>query len=349
MHAVIVSDAWHPQVNGVVRSLEATAEKMREWGHRVTLITPDAFRSIPMPTYPDIRLALFPGKRVAAKLTALSPEAVHIATEGPLGWAARRWCLRQRFPFTTSYHTQFPEYVRLRAPVPLWLTYGLLRWFHAPAEATLVPTPTQRKRLLDHGFRNVRLWSRGVDTRRFRPLQDGERPAEMRLPGPVSVYLGRVAVEKNIEAFLDISLPGTKVVIGDGPDLAKLKASHPAVKFLGFRRGDELARLLAAADVFVFPSRTDTFGLVLLEAMACGVPVAAYPVTGPIDVVDDSCGVLDEDLRDAIIAALNLEQSACRKHALRYSWDTATEQFLQGLRPHEGIDKPILGDHRPLA
>lgn len=330
MKIVIVSDAWRPQVNGVVRTLETTAKHLELRGHDVTFITPDGFRTVPLPTYPDIRIALFPRRRVRRMLDAANADAVHIATEGPLGFAARRWCIDHGFPFTTSYHTQFPEYLRLRFPLPLALSYALVRRFHNAAACTLTPTRAQQRTLTAHGFRNVELWSRGVDTKLFRPYGKGALP----FPRPVSLYFGRVSVEKNIEAFLDLPLPGTKVVLGDGPDLARLKRKYPDVEFFGAKSGEDLARHVAAADVFVFPSCTDTFGLVLLEAMACGVPVAAFPVTGPVDVVNHGVsGVLDEDLHAAVLGALQLHPEDCRQHALAFRWEAATQQFIDHLHP----------------
>jgi glycosyltransferase involved in cell wall biosynthesis len=265
---------------------------------------------------------------VARRLERLEPTAVHIATEGPIGLAARRWCRRTGHPFTTAYHTQFPEYVRARAPVPLSLGYAWMRWFHGAAARTLVATPSMRRQLEARGFSNLATWSRGVDSELFQP---GDKQF-LQLPRPVWLYLGRVAVEKGIEDFLRLDLPGSKLVVGDGPARAGLAAQFPQAHFVGFKHGEDLARHIAAADVFVFPSRTDTFGLVLLEAMACGVPVAAYPVTGPIDVVvDGRTGVLDEDLERAAMAALELEPAACRAHALGYSWEACTRQFVAAL------------------
>lgn len=332
---LIVTDAWYPQVNGVVRTLEMTANQLRDWGHEVSFLTPQSFRTLPLPTYPDIRLALFPRRRVHRILDARAPDAVHIATEGPLGWAARAWCLQNDVDFTTSYHTQFPEYLKLRMPwLPLWLGYALFRRFHAPAKRTLVPTPTQQRRLQQHGFRNVVVWSRGVDTETFRPCS---KQALAHLPRPVSLYLGRVSIEKNLDEFLRLPLPGSKVIIGDGPDLARLQRDYPDAHFLGYRFGEDLVQHLAAADVFVFPSRTDTFGLVLLEAMACGVPVAAYPVTGPVDVIRDGItGALNEDLHAAVLAALAIDGRNSRAHAMRYSWEACTADFLRYLSAPEG-------------
>lgn len=337
MRIAIVTDAWEPQVNGVVHTLSRTGEELEARGYRVCFLTPQAFPTVPCPTYPSIRLALWPGRALAAQLDRCAPAALHIATEGPLGLAARAYCRRRGLAFTTSYHTQFPEYVRLRAPVPVALSYRFLRWFHGAARRTLVATPSMRRQLIGHDFDNVVIWSRGVDTELFRP-----RPKDfLRAPRPIAMYVGRVAVEKNIEAFLAMDLPGTRYVVGDGPDLDGLRRCHPDVCFTGFKFGAELASYLAAADVFVFPSRTDTFGLVLLEAMACGVPVAAYPVTGPLDVVRNGVtGVLDDDLRQATLGALRLDSAACRSYALTHTWQAATRQFL-GHLAFTGVAEPV--------
>ena len=328
MRLAIVTDAWLPQTNGVVRTLSVTSSQLQRSGHVVEIIEPRAFRTLPCPTYPEIRLALRPYGRLAAQLSALDPDSVHIATEGPLGMAARRWCRRRGRAFTTSYHTRFPEYVRARAPVPLRLSYAHLRRFHGAAARTLVGTPSMMRALQERGFRNLALWSRGVDTDLFRP---GPK-AFLDLPRPIWLYFGRVAVEKGIDDFLRLDLPGTKLVVGDGPGIAECRRRHPEAVYAGYRHGEELAAYVAASDVFVFPSRTDTFGLVLLEAMACGLPVAAYPVTGPLDVVTHGVnGMLGEDLRAAALAALDLDPRACREHALRYTWEAATGQFLEHL------------------
>jgi len=327
---LVVSDAWHPQVNGVVRTLDTTRRELEAMGHAVEVVGPDRFRTFPMPSYPEIRLALRPGARLARIMEEARADAVHIATEGPLGLAARRWCRRRGIPFTTAYHTRFPEYVRERAPVPLALSYALVRRFHAPASAVMVATQTIEDDLVRRGFRNIRRWSRGVDTELFRP-----RPKNfLDLPRPIFACVGRVAVEKNIEAFLALDLPGTKLVVGDGPALEALRRRFPDAVFAGARHGEELARHFAAADVFIFPSRSDTFGLVLLEALACGVPVAAYPVPGPLDVIGDSgAGVLDHDLRKAALAALTIDPVLCREHALRFTWRASAQQFLDNLMP----------------
>ena len=330
MKIALVTDAWLPQTNGVVRTLTITAERLSQAGHEVTAITPVDFRTVPCPTYPEIRLSLFAAARVRRRLDALDPDAVHIATEGPLGLAARRWCLRRGRSFTTSYHTQFPEYVRARVPIPVAVSYAFLRWFHGSAAHTLVATPSMQNALAERGFRNLVLWSRGVDTELFRPRDE----SFLELPRPIWLYFGRVSVEKGIEEFLALDLPGTKLVVGDGPATESLRRKYAGAVFTGYRFGDELARHVAAADVFVFPSRTDTFGLVLLEAMACGIPVAAFPVTGPIDVVVNGVtGVLSEDLRAAALTALHLDRRACREHALRYTWEAATRQFIASLAP----------------
>ena len=339
MRVAIVTDAWSPQVNGVVTTLQRTAAMLGTLGHDVRVFSPDGHRTIPCPTYPEIRLALWPGKRLAADLDAFAPGAIHVATEGPLGMAAARYCTARRFAFTTSYHTQFPQYVRKRLPIPEKLTYALLRRHHSQARRTLVATEHQRRELVANGFRNVVLWSRGVDTELFHPRGRGHLPHAR----PIFAYLGRVAVEKNIRAFLDLDLPGTKVVIGDGPDRPVLESCYPSAVFLGFKFGVELAQALSSADVFVFPSRTDTFGLVMLEAMACGTPVAAYPVTGPIDVVAPGVtGVLDEDLGKAALAALALDREGCRRVASTWTWERASAQFFGHLvRARDGHDLAV--------
>ena len=330
MKIAIVTDAWRPQVNGVVRTYENTVIQLNKLGHEVRVLNHEHHRTVPCPSYPSIRLAILPKRRLAAQLTAFGPDAIHIATEGPLGHAARSWCLQNGLPFTTSFHTQFPEYIRLRAPVPVAWSYAYLRRFHRPARRILVPTPSQRRRLLDRGFHNVEVWSRGVDMALFKPRDK----TFLELPRPLFMYMGRVAVEKNIEAFLEPELPGSKVVVGDGPDLDKLRKKYRDVRFTGFRFGEELAQHLAAADVFVFPSLTDTFGIVMLEAMACGVPVAAYPVTGPVDVVENGVtGVLDNDLRKAALAALELNPRDCIDFARSHSWLRCSELFASRLAP----------------
>jgi glycosyltransferase involved in cell wall biosynthesis len=337
MRLAIVTDAWLPQVNGVVRTLTHTIRELESAGHEVTVISPADFRTIACPTYPEIRLSIFAGRAVRRRLEALDPDAIHVATEGPLGLAARNWCVRTGRPFTSAYHTQFPEYVRARAPIPLSLGYAAVRWFHGRATRTLVTTPSMRRVLEEKGFHNLALWGRGVDTQLFRPRDK----AFLDLPRPVFLYFGRVAVEKGIEDFLRLDLPGTKLVVGDGPAAAELRRRYPATVFAGYRFGEDLAAHIAASDVFVFPSRTDTFGLVLLEAMACGIPVAAYPVPGPVDViVDGVTGVLLDDLRAAALAALRLDPEACRAHAVAQSWEACTRQFVGALATSHRLHSP---------
>jgi glycosyltransferase involved in cell wall biosynthesis len=281
-----------------------------------------------MPGYSSIRLALFPQSRVNKWLDEVQPDAIHISTEGPLGAAARRYCIKRGLQFTTCYHTKFPEYIRARAPIPLSVGYAWIRGFHSKAARLMVSTPSLMKELQDRGFKNLVHWGKGVDTQLFRPRDK----AYLKDTRPIFMYLGRVAVEKNIEAFLELDLPGSMYVVGDGPDLETLKKRYPKVHFTGFRRGEELASTLAAADVFVFPSRTDTFGLVLLEAMACGVPVAAYPVTGPVDVVQQGItGFCDVDLKKAAVACLELDGKKCRAYAEKFSWKAAAEEFLRNM------------------
>ncbi len=330
MRIMIVTDAWEPQVNGVVRTLKATRAELEAMGHQVDILTPLEFRTVPCPTYPDIRLSLLPGSKVGARLRAFAPDALHIATEGPLGLAARRFALRSELPFTTAYHTRFPEYVQARFAFPLAWTYAFLRWFHAPSKAVMAPTQVVKRDLDARGFENVRLWSRGVDHTIFKP----QKCHRLQTEPPIFLYVGRVAVEKNIEAFLKLDLPGSKWVAGVGPALEGFKARYTDVNFLGVLSQQELAEVYASADVFVFPSKTDTFGLVLLEAMACGLPVAAYPVTGPIDVITDPrAGALDEDLRAGCLRALELKRADVVEYAKRFSWRAATEQFVSHLHP----------------
>jgi glycosyltransferase involved in cell wall biosynthesis len=326
----LVSDAWLPQTNGVVRTLRETARCLSAAGHEVRLVTPLPFSTFPCPGYAEIRLAAWPWRRVARILDAFEPDTVHIATEGPIGLAGRQWCRNRGRRFTTSFHTRFPEYVRLRVPIPENWTWRALRWFHDPAARTLVPTATQQGELAARGFHSPVVWGRGVDTGLFYPRRGADLPGL----GPHLMYMGRVAVEKNIGAFLALELPGTKWVVGGGPALDSLQAAWPAVNFVGPKHGEELAALLASADAFVFPSRTDTFGIVLLEAMACGLPVAAYPVPGPRDVIrHGESGILAEDLAEAVRGALQLDRAACRQHALEHTWERATEQFCAHLVP----------------
>lgn len=328
MRIVIATDAWSPQVNGVVNTLRNTRDALREMGHDVMMVTPEGCRTIPCPTYPEIRLALFQGRRIQKLLDEFGPDHVHIATEGTIGLTMHRVCRRRGIRFTTAYHTQFPEYVRARVPIPVSVTARLLRWFHGRAVRTLVPTQAIKDLLESRGFSNVVIWSRGVNTELFRP----DNPQPYDLPRPIWIYVGRVAVEKNIELLLGLDVPGSKVIIGDGPDRERLSAEYPDCHFVGYKFGEELASHIAGGDAFAFPSRTDTFGLVMLEAMACGLPVAALPVTGPIDVVrNGETGILDEDLAKACLAALKLDGARCRQYAETRSWARATEQFYTHL------------------
>jgi len=329
MRITIVTDAWYPQVNGVVRTLATTGDELRAMGHEVKYITPQDFNTIPCPTYPEIRLALWPDRKIARMIEEAQPSAIHIATEGPLGHAARGYCIRRGLPFTSAYHTKFPEYVHARTGLPVSWSYSVMRRFHNKSSGVMVATESLRNELERWGIKNVKPWTRGVDIELFQP-----RPPILDLPGPILMYVGRVAVEKNIGAFLALDRPGTKVVVGDGPQRAELERKYPDVVFVGAKEGEQLAAHYASADVFVFPSRTDTFGLVLIEAMACGVPVAAYPVPGPLDVVGDSgAGVLDEDLGKAVDGALLIDREVPRAHAQNFTWRRCAEVFLQNLEP----------------
>ena len=330
MRIAIVTDAWHPQRNGVVRVLDTLAATLGGMGHQVAVFEPGQFQVMPCPSYPEIPLALFPGRRLAAMIEDFAPDAVHIATEGPLGWAARGWCLKNGHPFTTAYHTKFPHYVRARTGVPLAWPYALIRRFHAPSSAVMCPSPSVFEELGQWGFANAVEWSHGVDIRTFRP-----QPKDfLDVPRPLFLYVGRVAVEKNLPAFLALDLPGTKMVVGDGPARAALMKRYPDVDWRIANGDAELSRYFAAADCFVFPSLTDTFGLVMLEALASGVPVAAFAVPGPLDVVGDApVGVLGPDLKAAALAALDVDPDACRDYAAGFSWERVAGQFLSLLRP----------------
>jgi glycosyltransferase involved in cell wall biosynthesis len=325
MRIAIVSDAWHPQVNGVVRTLAAIRNGLAAAGHDAAVFGPDRYRTIPCPGYSTIQLAIGAGPSLGRDLTAFGPHALHIATEGPLGLVARGFCLAQGWSFTTAYHTRFPEYLRARCGLPLAWSYAVLRRFHAPSQAVMVATETVRRELAARRFARVVAWTRGVDTALFRP---GCKPA-LALPRPVFLYIGRVAVEKNLPAFLGLDLPGSKLVVGDGPSLPAMQRRYPHVHFAGAQAGEALVRHYAAADVLVMPSRTETFGLVLLEALACGLPVAAFPSAGPSDVIADSgAGVIDEDLGRAARAALSIPGERCVAHARRFSWQASVEQFI---------------------
>lgn len=324
----IVSDAWHPQINGVVRTIDETNRELAALGHQVTMITPQDFRSFPCPTYPDIRLSLaWPGK-VAALIKASRADYIHIATEGPIGLMARRWCRSHKVAFTTSYHTRFPEYVAARAPVPLSWLYGFMRWFHNGGQGCMVATPSLEAELRAKGFNHLRRWSRGIDLSRFYPRPKSDEPYGLKRP--IFISIGRLAPEKNLEAFLKLDLPGTKLIVGDGPARAQLEAQYPEAHFTGTLQGDALARAYSEADVFVFPSITDTFGNVILEALASGVPVAAFPVTGPVDIitVESNAGALSTDLQKACLAALLCQPSGALRLAENFTWENATKQFV---------------------
>ncbi len=339
MRIAIVTDAWLPQVNGVVRTLQTIQRELRQMGHEVQIFSPDLYGSIPCPTYPEIRLAFVRSAVIGQAIADFLPDAVHLATEGPLCLAARRWCLRTGLPFTTAYHTHFPDYVAQRTGLPSAWFWRYIRWFHGPAQAVLVSTPSVRAQLRAHGVANVRKWGRGVELDLFTP-DAPPPPAFATLPRPIQLYVGRVAVEKNLEAFLDSDHPGTKIVVGDGPSRAALERRYPTAHFLGALFGEALAGAYAGADVFVFPSRTDTFGLVMIEALAAGTPVAAYPVTGPVDIVTPETGALAERLEEAIAAALTRDRAACAAYGRGFSWRRSAEEFLAGLH---AID-PLLLD-----
>jgi glycosyltransferase involved in cell wall biosynthesis len=332
MRVLIVTDAWAPQVNGVVRTLEAVRSELVASGHQVDIIAPDQFRSLPCPSYPEIRLAVPPAGSVGARIAASAPDAIHIATEGPLGLAARRWCITQQRPFTTAYHTQFPDYVAKRTGLPARWFWRYIRWFHGPAHAVLVSTPSLARQLGAHGLPQSRHWGRGVALDRFHPAVV-HHSALADLPRPIQLYVGRIAVEKNIEAFLANGHSGSKVVVGAGPALTALKRRYPRVSFMGALHGEELASVYASADVFVFPSKTDTFGLVMIEALACGTPVAAFPVPGPLDVLQEGVGCMDEDLDQAISGALHCSRTACADFGRRFTWAASAHQFLAALAP----------------
>ena len=344
MRILLATDAWEPQVNGVVRTLTRIVAELRDLGDEVEVISPDQFPSFPLPTYPEIKLAVGAYEKVQEKFKSFEPEAIHIATEGPIGLAARRICLEWKLPFTTSYHTRFPEYVSARLPVPLAAGYAYMKWFHKPSGRLMVATPTLRDELAKHGFRNLSQWSRGVDTEIFRPLRPGETNPYEGLKRPIFHNVGRVAVEKNTEAFVKLGLPGTKVVVGDGPQREELSQRYPEVVFAGARFGAELSAYFAGADAFVFPSLTDTFGLVLLEAMASGTPVAAFSAPGPIDLIPGSgAGVLalghTDGLREACLDCLRLDRQAVRAFAEQFSWPACAEEFRRNLQPYPEPEK----------
>ena len=333
MRILMVTDAWRPQVNGVVLTLERLAEALVPFGAELDFFTPLEFRTLPLPTYPDIRLALTTPARVARHIEAAHADHVHIVTEGPLGILARRYCIARRLPFTTSYHTRFPEYLSARLPVPERWAYRWLRRFHNAGNGCLVATKSLAEDLTARGFTGLKPWTRGVDNAVFHP----DHRRDLGLPRPIFLCVGRVAVEKNLPAFLDLELPGSKLVVGEGPELAHLKTRYPDAHFWGFRPNEDLAGIYASADVFVFPSRTDTFGNVIIEALASGTPVAAYPVTGPIDIVGDGVGgVVSEDLREAAMRCLDIDRASARTVAARYTWQECARQFLDHVREAGG-------------
>jgi len=340
MRISLASDAWHPQVNGVVRSVSTTVEGLRRLGHDVDVIEPSLFWTVPCPTYPEIRLSLACARKVRKMLDEAQPDSIHIATEGPIGWAARSWCLRNKRHYTTAFHTRFPDYVSIRTGIPVGWIWKVMRRFHGPAERTFAATMSLADELRSRGLERTHLWPRGVDLEQFNP-NVAPHPAMAKLPRPILLNVGRVAPEKNIEAFLDLDVEGSKVVVGGGPALDRMKAAYPNVLFLGSKEGAELASTYTAADVFVFPSRTDTFGLVNIEALACGLPIAAYPVPGPADILggdgqgihggDERIGALDEDLAKAVSQALDANRHAAVVEAAHYSWDRCTSLFVAGL------------------
>lgn len=347
MRILIVTDAWYPQANGVVRTLSTTIKILRSRGHEVEILEPSAFRSIPMPGYHEIRLAITTKSKVRDRITEYAPDVIHIATEGPLGFWARLCCVSNGWNFTTAYHTQFPEYLRLRLPIPLAWPYRYLRWFHSKARYTMVATESMREILKSRGFNNLVHWSRGVDLELFKPNAHKLKIND----SPILAYVGRVAVEKSIEEFLNLDVQGEKHVVGDGPELEQLKSRYPEAVFHGFHSGQDLVDRIAAADVMVFPSRTDTFGLVLIEAMACGVPVAAYPVPGPVDlIINGGNGWTDNDLKLAVKNALRVKPEDCRSFAEGFSWDRSVDQFLSNITPADFDEqKNGISDQKPVS
>jgi glycosyltransferase involved in cell wall biosynthesis len=328
MRILVATDAWHPQVNGVVRTLTTMAQAAKSLGAEVSFLTPQSFRTFALPSYRDLRVALPRPARIARLIEEARPDNIHIATEGPIGLAVRFYCRKRGLPFTTSFHTRFPEYISARAPIPESWIWSVLRRFHGASQAVMAATPALASELRGRGFQNVVLWPRGVDAQLFHQRAG----ADLGLTRPVFLSVGRVAVEKNLEAFLALDLPGTKVVVGDGPARAALERDFPDTVFLGSRQGEALAQTYAAADVFVFPSKTDTFGLVLLEALASGVPVAAFPVTGPRDVIGDApVGALRDDLREACLAALNLSPQHCLSFAATQTWEASAQAFINNI------------------
>jgi glycosyltransferase involved in cell wall biosynthesis len=346
MRILIATDAWRPQVNGVVSTLERMTQAAAVFGVKFEFLTPQGMWTAPLPTYPEIRLAITSLRRVGRRIEEAAPDHIHIATEGPIGWLTRRYCLRNKRIFTTSYHTRFPEYVAARIGVPEWLTYAGLRHFHSPSAAVMAPTPTIGADLTRRGFPRVRLWTRGVNHALYRPRSK----RTLDLPRPIFLSVGRVAVEKNLEGLLDLDLPGSTVIVGDGPARRHLQRRYPHAHFLGAKHGEALADVYASADVFVFPSRTDTFGIVLIEALASGLPVAAFPVPGPIDVVGPGAGVLDEDLRAACLKALTISRESAREHSLRFTWEESARQFLDNIEMSRSpLPLPLARELEPVG
>ena len=336
MKLLLATDAWQPQVNGVVRTLNQVVGGLKDKGHDVEVVAPADYPTVPLPTYPEIKIAYWL-KGLRQRVEHFDPDAIHIATEGPIGQFVRKLCLKNGYTFTTSFHTRFPEYISERFPIPLEWSYPSIRKFHRSAFRTLVPTDSLKNDLHKWGFNHLTVWGRGVDTDLFHP----ERKIDLGLPGPVMLNVGRVAPEKNLEAFLDLDVPGSKIVVGDGPQLETFREQYPGILFPGMKKGVELAEYYASADVFVFPSKTDTFGLVMLEALASGTPVAAFPVTGPLDVLQQGItGILQQDLALAIEQALTLDRQTCREYAEAHGWSSIADQFLQALMPING-DKVI--------
>ncbi len=332
MRIALISDAWHPQINGVVTTLANICRELQQSGHTVEMITPDRFRSWPCPGYPDVRLAFICGPWLRSILKAFNPDAIHLATEGPVGYAGRLYCRQMGFNYTSSFHSHFAEYLKLRVGMPLAVSEAYMRWFHCRSERVMVATDSLEAALVSKGYQRLVRWSRGIDTELFRP----QKKAFIEDQRPIFMFTGRVAIEKNVESFLKLDLPGTAYVVGDGPLREELENKYPRVRFVGYQQGEALARYIAAADVLVFPSLTDTFGLVMLEALACGVPVAAYPVAGPNDViVDPMVGVLDSDLKRAALKALSLNPQDCRRFALQFTWQQSARQFVSNLTAME--------------
>jgi glycosyltransferase involved in cell wall biosynthesis len=343
MRILVATDAWHPQVNGVVRTLAMMAEAAKTFGVEVSFLTPQSFRTFAMPSYRDLRVALPYQAKITRLVEDARPDSIHIATEGPIGLLVRRYCRKHGLPFTTSFHTRFPEYISARLPIPESWIWAALRAFHGPSQAVMAATPALANELRTRGFRNVVLWPRGVDARHFHP-----RAVDLGLPRPVFLCVGRVAVEKNLEAFLELDLPGTKLIVGDGPARAALARDYPQAVFLGARHGEALAEAYAAADVFVFPSKTDTFGLVLLEALASGLPVAAFPVTGPRDVIGAApVGALNDDLRAACLSALTISPQACLEFAAEHTWEASARAFVENITDIRAVDPA--SDAMPFA